>query len=85
MVYRWAQLGKTTHIELHHFDFIVPRDLARNIPSAITLWVLLRRPPLSVATPPYTKDAPCTCTLNYFGMFIMTLHYGQRLELAPIS
>jgi hypothetical protein len=54
--------------------------------------VLLDRPPLSVATPPiftvtppYTKDAPFSSALNYFGMFVMTFHYEWRLKLASVS
>src|ERR1700719_1793116 len=80
----WSTGMGGTVVHLHHsFLFYSSHDIFLS-------WVLLRRPPLSVApppiftaTPPYTKDAPCTSTLNYFGMFVMTLHYGRQLKLAP--
>jgi hypothetical protein len=46
-------------------------------------------PPLICCYAPHIYCIPRTpriqSTLNYFGMFVMTLHYGQHLKLAPIS
>ena len=33
----------------------------------------------------YPLRPPYTSALNYFGMFVMTLHYGEHLKLAPFS